>query len=266
MTTTDHPPLHVAVVLPPAPYLLATPGFLTTLAQVETEIEAIKVTDGPSAQACANIQTRLTAAGGALERQRKALKEPFLEAGRAIDRAAAAPAERIEAAKSKVKVLLTAYDQEQRAKAQEAERARLAEIARLQKIADAEAAETKRKADELAAQMAAAAKASQVPVMEFEDEPAPVVKTETEKKIETLTHAPAVVAPRPVGVAFKVTLVPVVTDVSKVPDCFLVKTVNLQAIRATFSAGWKEGAPLPVCAGVEFRVDKTAVSTGRQQF
>lgn len=263
----DHPPLHVAVVLPPAPYALATSGFLSTLAQVEAEIAALKVTDGPSAQACANIQTRLTSAGSALEKQRKALKEPFIEAGRAIDRAAAAPGERIEAAKQQVKRLLTAYDNEQRRLQAEAERARLAEIARLQKIADDEAAAAKAEADRIAAELAA--KAGVTPVAEEWDEevPAPpVVKTETQKAIETLTHAPAVVAPRPAGVAFRTVLVATVTDVNKLPDCFVVKTANLAAIRATFCSKWSEGQALPVLDGVKFEMDRQPVATGKRSF
>src|SRR5882757_6286155 len=100
---SDHPPLHVAVILPPAPYALATSGFLATLAQVEADIAGITITDTESAQAAANIQSRLTTAGTTLERQRKALKDPFIAAGRAIDDAARGPSDRIESAKNAVK-------------------------------------------------------------------------------------------------------------------------------------------------------------------
>ncbi len=226
------------------------------------------VTDAQSAQAAANVTTRLTQAGSALEKQRKSLKEPFLEAGRAIDAAAAAPLGRIALAKEKVKRLLTAYDEAERIKAANAERARQAEIARLQKIADDEAAEAKRKADAIAAELAA--QAAKLPDAVEWDEPeappVPVQKTETEKAIEALTHAPAVVVAKPAGVAFRTVLTAVVTDINKVPDCFVTKTANLQAIRATFCTKWAEGQPLPVCDGVKFDVSRTAVSTGRQSF
>jgi hypothetical protein len=119
---TPIPPLHVAVTLPPAPYALATSGFLVTLAAVEAEIASIAITDAESAQQAATIQSRLTSAGSALEKQRKALKDPFLAAGKAIDAAAAEPAARIEAAKQAVKAKLTAFDAEQRRIAAEADR------------------------------------------------------------------------------------------------------------------------------------------------
>ncbi len=151
MSTTDHPPLHVAVVLPPAPYALATSGFLATLAAVEAEIASIAVKDAESAQQAATIQSRLTSAGSALEKQRKALKDPFIAAGKAIDEAARGPSDRIEAAKAAVKAKLTAYDAEQRRIAAEAEAKRQAELRALREKAEAEAKERQRIADEQAA-------------------------------------------------------------------------------------------------------------------
>ncbi len=260
--------LEVVLTLPPAPLVLASAGFLSTLSQVEQEIAAMAVTDGPSAQAAANTQTRLTQAGSTLEKQRKALKEPFLEAGRAIDAAAQAPAARIEAAKGKVKRLLADYDAAERAKAALAEKARLAEIARLQKIAADEAAEEKRKTDAIAAELAA--KAVSAPAAEEWDaapeEPAPVQKTETEKRIEALVHAPAVVAPRPAGVTMKVTLVATVIDPNKLPDVFVERVPKTDAIRKLYCVGWKDGQAIPVLDGVKFEVSRVPVSTGRSAF
>jgi hypothetical protein len=271
MNPTPTAPLEVVLTLPPAPLTLATGAFLSTLSAVEQEIASTPRIDTPeAAQQAANIQSRLTSAGSALEKQRKALKQPFIDAGKAIDAAATEPAARIEAAKGKVKRLLTDYDDRERAKAAEAERARQAELARLAKIAAEEKAEADRKAQEAAdalAKQAEAARAAMpdVEVMEFDDTPEPIApqKTETQKAIEQLQHAPVVVAPRPAGVVMRTTLIATVKDVNLLPDVFVDRVPKLAAIRATFCTKYVEDQPLPVCAGVEFRVERTPVSTGR---
>ena len=55
-------------------------------------------------------------------------------------------------------------------------------------------------------------------------------------------------------------------DATKVPDQFLIKTVNLNAIRALYCVGYKEGQPLPVMDGIKFAVVKTSVPTGKEEF
>ncbi len=256
MTTPQ--PLHVAVVIPPTPYTLATPGFMSTLAAVEAEIAGITITDTESAQAAANIQSRLTSAGTTLERQRKALKQPFADAGKAIDDAARGPQDRIEAAKTAVKAKLAAFDAAERKKAADAEAKRQDELRKLREQQEREAAEARKKADE-AARIAAE---SAVPSMDLgDDEP-----TETEQKLAALEAAPAVVAPKPAGVSMRVLLVATVVDIEKLPAQFVTKTANMTAIRAKHCAGWKDGDPLPVCEGVKFEVSRTPVSTGRPQF
>lgn len=260
-----HPPLHVAVVLPPAPYALATSGFLAALAQVEADIAGITITDTESAQAVANIQSRLTTAGSTLERQRKALKQPFADAGKAIDDAARGPSGRIETAKNAVKAKLAAYDAAERKKAVEAERARQNELRKLREKAEAEAAEARRKQAAADAEAARLAEASAVPVMDLGDDE-PVQPTATEAAIAAIEQAPAVVAPRPVGVSMRVILVATVVDVNLLPPQFVEKTAKMAAIRAVHCSGWKEGDALPECAGVKFEVSRTPISTGRPVF
>lgn len=266
-TTT---PLEVVLTLPPAPLVLATGGFLSSLAAVEAELAATtSLTTQEAAQQCATIQSRITTAESILEKQRKALKAPFKAAGEAIDAAAAEPFARLAAAKQRVKSLLTAYDEALRIKAANEERARQAELKRLSDIAAAEKAEADRQAAAIAADLAAKAEAARaampdIEVMEMDDEPpAPVQKTETEKAIERLQHAPVPVAPKPVGIAFKVTLIPTVVDIAKVPDIFVTRTANMQALRSTFCTGFSEGQVLPTCAGVEFIIKREPVSTGK---
>jgi len=267
MNATDPQNLSVVLDLPPAPLVLASGAFLSTLTQVESQITALAVTDPQSAQQAADLQARLTKAGGELERVRKQLKQPYIDAGRKIDEVAQAPALRIEQAKASIKRLLTAYDMEQQRLAREAEAKRQADLRALREKQEAEAAAAKKKADEIARQAAEAAAASKAPVMDFDaepDEPAP--KTETEKAIEALVHAPVVVAPKVAGVAFRTTLVATVTDVAKLPDVFVERVPKLAAIRAVYCTKWAEGQAIPICDGVEFRVERTPVSTGRQTF
>ena len=256
-------------VSPSAPIVLCDGTFLSTLANVESRIADLKVTDAESAQAAADLQQRLTTAGRKLESARTELKAPFIAKGKEIDEAAKKPAARIEAAKKLLAMRLLDYAQEQDRKRREAEEIRQKELARLEAIRLAEERAAQAKAAELARQAAEAAAKSKAQVMEldFDDEPAPPVeKTETEKKIEAVQFAPSVVAPPPSGVAFKSSLRIKDVDVSKLPDAFVIKTANASLIRTTFCVGWKDGEPIPVCTGVTFSVDKQAVSTGRNVF
>lgn len=257
--------LHVVLDLPPAPLVLADSKFLAALAEVEANVASLAVTDAASAQAAANLQTRLTKAGSALEAARKQLKQPFIEAGRRIDAVAVEPANRIEAAKTRLKSALAAYDAEQQRIAREAEEARQRELRRLEAIRRAEEETARKRQAEIEEAARKAAAASAAPILDIEDDepPAAPVKTETEKAIEAVKYAPPVVAARPAGITYKTTLVATVVDVNKLPDVFVEKIAKLRAIQSTFCTGWKEGATLPECAGVRFEVKREAVSTGR---
>jgi hypothetical protein len=249
----------------PSPLRLASPTFVASLREVEARIAALKVADAATAQEAADLQGRLTKAGTMLESKRQELIAPVLDQQRKINALAKGPAERIERAKQVLKAQLTAYDTEQRRIAAEAERAQQAELARLEKIRreeEAAALAKARKAARIAAENAARAPKVALDLDDEEPPPAPEPppKTEVEKQIEVVRHAPAVVAPKVQGLAWKVTLVPVVVDVNKVPEMFVVRTPNLQALRSTFCTGWKEGMPVPECSGVRFDVRKEPVT------
>ena len=99
-----------------------------------------------------------------------------------------------------------------------------------------------------------------------DDEPAPEVvvpKTETQKAIETLQHAPVVAAPKPVGVTFRTTLEATVTNVDLLPEPFVTRTPKLAAIKATFCTGWTPERAMPECPGVRFEVKREPVASGR---
>lgn len=223
--------LTILPITPAVPVVVVGSAFLHTLATVERDIAHLKITDADTAQLAAALQTRLTKAGAALEEARKVAKEPFLSKGREIDEAAKAPATRITAAKSSLSKMLVAYSEEQR----KAEAARLAEIAALEAQRKAEAVPDELNLD----------------------------GTPTEQRIAEIS---APVSAKPAGISYRVTLFPHVEDVTNVPDAFLVKTVNMQAVRAAFCSPWAEGAALPVCGGIRFEIQKTAVSTGKVGF
>lgn len=271
--------LILPAITPALPLVLADRKFLTTLATVESQVAALKITDAASQQLAADLQIRLTGAGGALEKERKAIKQPFMDKCAEIDAAARPVALRIDTAKAALKKALTDFALEQARLAAVAEAAKQAELRRLEAIKAAEQAAAAAKAAELAKQAAkalaereaaalAAQKANLPPPAEMfdlgddcPDEPTP--KTETEKAIEAVKYAPAPVVAKPVGITMRTRLVLKVVDFSKVPDVFVTRTINEKAIVSVYCTGWKEGQPLPVVAGCEFTVEETAVSTGR---
>ncbi len=275
------PDLLVPVTPPVLPLTLVKTGFLTTLTVAEKQVAELKITDAASAQLAASLQVRLTSAGKLLEAARVECKRPFLEIERKIDEAARAPAARIEAAKKTLQKAQIQFDIDQRRIAAETEAKRQAELKRLEELRVAEEREAQRKAADIAAEQkriadaakAAAEKEGVAPELEVDfgdDEPAapppPPPKTETELAIERVKFAPAPVAAKPTGIAFRVRLRMVVEDVNKLPDHFVTKTPKETAIYSTFCHGWREGAPIPELPGVRFEIDRTAVSTGKDTF
>jgi hypothetical protein len=286
---SGRPPIHyhhitVLPIDPPVPLVVCSPGFITELAKVEREIAHLEIVDDATLQEAAAIQNRLTKAGKVLEETRAKLKAPFIAKGKEIDAAAKRPGERIESAKEGVGAKLVAYRQRQQELAEKAERERLAELERLQKKLEAEAAAERKRIADLAAEVErkrvaaekeaeAARLAGLPPVVEVDfgddDEPAaaplPLTpeKTETEKAIEAVRFAPAVSAAKPEGIRYVTKLIHTVTDVAALPDMFVIRTAKDAAIRAAFCVGWKEGEPLPTCPGVNFKIQRDAQSTGK---
>ena len=254
--------LVVPIELPPAPHVLASTKFLSRLSEVELEVADLKVEDAATAQIAAELQISLTKAGKVLEEARSALKAPFLAANRAIDAAAKEPSNRIEEAKRSLKAELSAYGIVLKKKADEAEAARQAELARLEKVRLKEEAEEKARQDALAAQVVAKGAVE----FDFDEAEEPAQKTETEKKIEEVKYAPAKVEAAPSGITFRVSLYPHVEDVNKLPDQFVTKAAKVREIMSTFCTGYKDGDPIPELDGVRFEVRRDAVSTGKERF
>jgi hypothetical protein len=272
----------VEPVLPATPIVVCNAPFLSTLSKVERDIASLALATPQDAQLAAQLLQRLTTAGTTLEKARQELKAPFIAKGREIDAAAKAPADRIEAAKRSLKLKVSVYDAEQARIAAEAEAKRQAEIRRLEELKRKEDEERKRKADELERlareQQAKLAAANTAPTLDVDfgddvprDEDFPKLdpippKTETELALEKAKFTPAVVAPKPSGIAWKSRLIISGIDITKLPDVFVTRTANETALRATFCTGWRDGDPMPECAGVTFKVDRQPVSTGRDVF
>jgi hypothetical protein len=272
--------LVLPAITPALPLVLADRAFLSTLATVEGQVAALRITDAATQQIAADLQIRLTSAGGALEKERIKIKQPFLDKCRDIDAAARPVTLRIDTAKAVIRKALTDFAVEQARLAAVAEAARQAELRRLEAIRLAEERAAQEKAAALARQAAlaqaerdraaeAARLANLPPPVEMldmddcpDDVPAPQ-KTETEKAIEAVRYAAPAPVAKPIGITMRRRLVLRVVNPKLVPDVFAVRTINEAAIRATFCSGWKPGEPLPEVGGCVFEVEETAVSTGR---
>jgi len=192
--------LILPAITPALPLVLADRKFLTTLATVETQVAALRVTDAATQQLAADLQIRLTTAGGALEKERKAIKQPFLDKCTEIDAAARPVTLRIDTAKAVIKKALTDFALEQARIAAKAEADRQAELRRLEQLRLAEERARQEKAAALAKQaalaqaererVAEAARIAGMPapvvLMDVEDDcpdDAPAPKTETERQL-----------------------------------------------------------------------------------
>ncbi len=71
--------LVLPAITPALPLVLADRAFLSTLATVEGQVAALRITDAATQQIAADLQIRLTFAGGALEKERIKIKQPFLD-------------------------------------------------------------------------------------------------------------------------------------------------------------------------------------------
>ena len=264
--------------------IVADAAFLSTLKAVEATVAALKITDAISLQAAADMQARLTTAGKTLENTRVQLKAPFLALNKQIDAAAQPVQLRIDLAKRALSIAQTNYVAEQRRLAEEAERARQAELRRLEAIRVAEEAAAKKKADEIAeqvrkqneaaAKLAEEARLAGLPVVVIAEEenwdeieePVTVMKSATELEIERLKYAPVAAPVKAQGVREVVVLFPIVRDVSKLPEMFFTRTAKLAAIQSVFCKGWRDSDPIPVLDGVEFEVQRSTQSTGKGAF
>ncbi len=247
-------------------YTLADQGFVAKLVEFEAKVAALTATP----LTLEDSQNEITKAGKDLEAQREVLTRPALDWQRLINNTAKPVAARLDAAKRKLGESLTAFALRQQEIAAEAQRKRLAELYELEEKArkerEARADEERIAAEKEAARQAtltAAQKASEPEELDWDVPAAPPPQTATERQIEKVMLAPVVVPQRPSGVRLIKKLVIVSTDIAKLPEMFVLRSVKEEAIRKTYCVGWKEGDAMPEVAGVVFRVEAQTASTGR---
>ena len=262
---------------PAAP--LVDSKWVAALKSVIKQVKELVIKDQPSLQLAVNYQARLTEARKQLEAARKNVKAPFLAACKAIDAAADLPDSEARAAVERLRDLQINFAESERKRVAKEEADRQAEIARLKAIADAERAKAEKEAAARAEEARineendrlererkvkeAAAAGKPAPIeLDFDEvappapeplpEPPPPVKSEAQVALEAALHAPAPKAAVAVGVQMRTTLEIGTLDVAKLPDCFVTKTANLQAIRAAFCVKWTPEMPIPQVEGVTF--------------
>jgi hypothetical protein len=276
-------PLHVALVATPPhlPLILLDKSEVAALKSLESEVASLKITDAASYQKQADLLQLLTKSGTALEKRRKELNAPFSAQIDKTNALAKAPATRIETAKNALKVMAANFEREQKRLADEAEKARLAEIKRLQDIADAQAKAAQAKADKIAADLKAQQDAQALvieaarkaglpiaPVIEdesWEEEVAVEApqKPNVERQIEALKFQPVATVIKPKGQRTITTLQVFVTNVALLPDIFVDRTAKIGALRQTFCVGFKSGDKIPECPGCRFEEQTSVQSTGK---
>ena len=133
-------------------------GILQRIDDVVAAADRAKADTEEQSGRCADLQRQISAVLGVVESARKGVKEPYLEAGRAVDEAANKHKHRLNTALEKVRKLLTEFARREMARRQREEAERRA------------AEEEQRKADE-AARAAAEEKGEPAPEPVYDPEP-----------------------------------------------------------------------------------------------
>jgi hypothetical protein len=263
----------VAPIVIPDRKALVDTKFVAALRSVIKQVKELVVKDGPSLQLAVNLQSRLTEAKKKLQAAHDEMKAPFLTVGRAIDQAIVGPNAQIEEA---VQILRKAQVDFARAEADRVakeQKERQAEIDRKQAAVNAEKVRQEKEAAarleeaRLNEEADARARAAQTPqqaanaldideVAPPEPEPLPPApppaKSAAQIELERVLHAPAPVAAKAVGVQMRTTLEIEAVDVDKLPEPFVTRTANLQALKAAYCVKWTPEKPIPVVEGVIF--------------
>lgn len=172
-----------------------------------------------------------------LDTQRKEITKPIDTAKKAVMELFRSPLELLEKAESKIKGLMISYTNEQERKARE-------EQARLQRLADAEAAKQKKILDEKIARAEAAGKAAKAEELQMQKETiVPIIAPVVAPQIET-----------PKGVSYRDNWTAEVIDANLVPREYMI--VNLQALNS-IAKSTKGTLNIP---GVKFNCEKILAS------
>jgi hypothetical protein len=296
--------LEIVGDLPKTP-LLVVPG--DTLARVdvlERYLKDVPIDSANIAGEAAELLEEAIGLSNGIEAKRVELKAPFLEFERKIDAAARAPSRRLAATIESLRRKLSDWQSEQVRRAEEAERQRQAELARLEAERFKAEQERIRLEEETEAQRSAPVSTvskpqaelplDEVPVDLDEDEPpspetperedpralrppaaeddfSDLAAGQAQEKAARLAHqqealeARAVAAPvTPSNVTWRTTLKFQILDVRLLPDKYVERIPNEPAIRRDFCTGWTERMPIPQVSGVRFYVDKQTILNSRR--
>lgn len=140
--------MHQLIVAPEISALPSVPAIINEGAVIKRQFldnatGILAVDNAMTRDSASDLAGRIAGHIAQVEKDRKAIKDPFFRMGQAIDAAAAAHVKELEAEKIRLNRLVGAFNQEQADKAQREQEARDREARRIQQ----EAAEAQRKAD-----------------------------------------------------------------------------------------------------------------------
>jgi hypothetical protein len=154
------------------------PDYAERIELLEGSVERCAVVDHDTAGRAGDLVKQIRAMMGLVNDTHKTVKEPYLNAGRAVDEAKKALEGRLDAMKRKVEAKQTQFLREEEAR-------QAAERRRLQAIAEQEARE-RREAERQAEAERAAAAAAGAPLPEPDPEPLPVMPAARVEPVEPI--------------------------------------------------------------------------------
>ncbi|WP_309386048.1 hypothetical protein [Cerasicoccus frondis] len=238
-TGAEHSALVVQTKLP-AEVVVIHGDVMAKVTQLREQAGALKVKDDESNTQAAIYLQDITTLGAGIEKARKQVKAPYLNAGREIDAAAAKALALIDSAKGLLKGSIADYT-----KQQAAEQKRREEEARKQ-----------REAEEAAKQEAEAAEAAGEDFLDLDFDEQPEATSEAKPLAKPAAKLPD-------GITMRKTLYPIVEDFAKIPD--ELKVLNDALVKSQYCKGWKDGDPFPAVPGIRFEVDAQPISTGKRK-
>lgn len=248
--------LEIVANLPATPLLVVPGETVALVAKLTKAGNSVAIIDAATADAAGKLLVELTAIDKLIEARRVEVKAPFLDLGRKIDDAVKPHAQSINVATSKLRTALANWQRQEEKRVADEERARQAELARL---------EQERKDAEQKAAAAQTQAAAGDDLAEFDIVAADIQQARVEEAQANLASARQIVtAAKPAGVTYRTTLKAELSDMNKLPPKYVLFSPNMELVRANHCVGWKEGDPIPVVGGIKFTVEKTTVVSTRR--
>lgn len=237
----------VALTVPAAPTVILKAEVVSKIDDIAATAAVVEIADADSAQLAADYIISATTLEKEMRAAVKEAKKPADEYVDAITAAVKDHTARLANAKASLQQKAALWQAQESARLRREQEARDAELRR--QVAE----QRKREADQRAAEEAA--RLANLP-------PPPPMAPAPEPAISIVVPAAST---KPSGLRFRCTLLPLVVDASKIPDAFVTREPDMPKIRRHFCAPWREGEALPVVPGLEFTIDRTAISAGAKQ-